>query len=162
MNLKRCNPLARTLLVIAAGWLIAACLQAPADEAESTSQAISNGGDGPPDPPPLPPTCDVTRGCSVTYVGGYATTLQSQLRCAQSSRYWAGADSGFLGGIMSSCADTPGNRSVLRAAGYRAFLPGYCNTCLAVPAGRLFVFWSEFVGPGCSSGCTTSPSPSRL
>jgi hypothetical protein len=155
--MNRSTPLARTLLVIAAGWLIASCLQGPADDTESASQAITFDGNGPP-----PPTCDTTPSCSLTFAGGYTTVLQSQLGCLQNLRYMSGANSGFLGGILSSCPDTPANRSALRAAGYRAFLPGYCNTCIGVPAGRLYVFWTEFLGPGCPSSCTTSPTPSQL
>lgn len=110
----------------------------------------------PPDPddPPDPPTCVTLVGCSFQFVGGTSTNpLSAQLHCGQQYRYMNGFHAGVLGGIGSFCPDSVGNRTILAAHHMAGFRAGYCDTCLTVPTGKLFVFWTEFVGPGCPSGC---------
>jgi hypothetical protein len=143
--------------VVAGGWLGLGCVPAPDEETVSLSQAIGSGSDEPPDPPPLPPVCEVTPGCVLNFAGGFQSPLQSQLHCTETYTYYNGSPGGrFLGGLGSFCRDTSFNRNRLR--GYPAFLPGYCATCLDVPTGWLFVFWQTTTGPQCPSSCSpTAP-----
>lgn len=110
-------------------------------------------------PPNLPTLCYSSPGCSLTYLGGYVTTLQQALGCSQTYRYWSNATAGFMGGRASYCADTTTNRSLLRSSGYRIYEPGYCNDCLDIPETKMFVFWEEWWGPGCPSSCAPGNSP---
>lgn len=80
--------------------------------------------------------------------------LPQQLGCGAVYLYRNGAPDGiFVGGHGSFCPDSPATRQVLhdqRKLGYR---PGYCESCLGVPPGQVFVFWDMLAGPSCPSGC---------
>jgi hypothetical protein len=83
--------------------------------------------------------------------------LRAQLGCGALFLYDSGATFGVLGGVGSFCPDSSANRALLHARGKRGYLPGYCQTCIGVPAGMLFVFWRVNVGPSCPSGCLPGP-----
>jgi hypothetical protein len=138
---------------------MAGCLSAPPPTTESRSQEVKNGPDDPPDPDP-DPVCTATPSCTFTFIGGYQSTLQQQLGCSQSYRYMNGFPAGFMGGIGFFCPNTSTVRNLFHS--YAAFAPGYCDDCVTVPASKIFVFWTEFVGPGCPSGCSPGPYPSPL
>jgi len=137
---------------------VAGCLSEPPPTTESRSQEVRNGSDDPPDPEPDPPVCTTTPHCSLTFIGGYNSTAQSQLGCSQNYRYTNGYPAGFLGGIGAFCPNTTTVRNLFHAPG---FPPGYCDGCITVPANKIFLFWVEFVGPGCPSGCATGPYPGQ-
>jgi len=85
--------------------------------------------------------------------------LQQQLGCGPVYQYKNGFESGVTGGNGSFCPDTVDTRAVLHAQGRRGYGPGYCETCLGVPDGQLFVLWMETIGPSCPSGCTPGNPP---
>jgi hypothetical protein len=87
---------------------------------------------------------------------------QSLLGCGPVYRWSNGANAGILGGVGSYCPDTPSNRQYLHDNGLTGFSSGYCDTCLNVPCGQLFVFWSYFVGPTCPSSCTYGSGAGRF
>ena len=165
--------LARRVLLTALGWqmnktalhwlLVAitgtatACVATPIDNGADQSE-LGIGDDGPPDPPD-PPVC-VTNTCTKTYDGGYVTTLQQQLGCSQTYRYKTNKSAGFLGGLGSFCPTTAIN--ILRTYHYHGFAAGYCDHCITVPTNKVFVFWTEWYGPGCPGGCEPGPSPGPI
>ena len=114
--------------------------------------------------PPPPPAC--TNQCTelpqCTFGYSYEDSsdpLQKQLGCSPVYRYTNGANSGILGGVGSFCPDTAANRKILHDKGRKGYAHGYCDTCLNVPCGKLFVFWSFMIGPGCPSGCRIGTAP---
>lgn len=112
----------------------------------------------PPGTTTIPPTCTTScverPRCSFQSAWDDAgDPLQAQLGCGPVFQYRNGANSGILGGTGSFCTDSPANRQVLHDAHKRGYPPGYCETCLGVPAGKVFVFWTEAIGPSCPSGC---------
>ncbi len=139
---------------------MAGCLSEPPPTTESSSQEVRNGSDDPPDPEPDPPVCVHRQGCSLTFLGGYNSTTQSQLGCSQNYRYWNGYPAGFMGGIGAFCPNTSTVRSIFH--GYGIQPSGYCDECLTVPTNKVFIFWTYILGPGCPSGCTPGPYPSPL
>jgi hypothetical protein len=166
------TPSLRCLLAIApiAG-IIVACGNAPETTSQSASQdpLMIAGGDLapppvkrlPPPPPPPPPqpaacmsTCTDLPQCSFGYsYEDSGDPTQKTLGCSPVYRYMNGANSGILGGVGSFCPDTPDNRQYLHDHNYSGFTSGYCDTCLNVPCGKIFVFWSYFIGPSCPSSC---------
>jgi hypothetical protein len=74
--------------------------------------------------------------------------------CGPVFEYWSGGK-GFFGGTGSFCTDSPYNQAILKANHMYGFPPGYCETCMGVPDGKVFVFWGDRAGPApsCSSGC---------
>jgi hypothetical protein len=83
--------------------------------------------------------------------------LAKQLGCGPVFQYSRGGK-GFFGGTGSFCPDSPGNRAVLHANQKYGFPPRYCETCMGVPDGKIFVFWTRDAGPSpsCPSGCPYS------
>ncbi len=94
--------------------------------------------------------------CSFRYAWdeGPNDPLWKQLGCGPVFQYHNGHSSGIMGGNGSFCPDSPTTRKVLHDDHKRGYLPGYCETCLGVPAGQIFVFWSQTIGPSCPSGCS--------
>lgn len=84
--------------------------------------------------------------------------LQSQLGCGPLYRYENG-EKGGDNGIGSFCPDTPVNRKILHDSGKHGYGAGYCQSCLGVPAGKIFVFWKLFDQPSCPSGCAPGAPP---
>jgi hypothetical protein len=116
----------------------------------------------PPLPPPLPPPargaggCIEMDGCSFKSAWPDSNNpLQKQLGCGPVFQYFNGAGQGILGGTGSFCPDTPANRKLLHQKGLTGHHAGYCETCMGVPADKIFVFWDYFMGPSCPSGCRT-------
>ena len=70
--------------------------------------------------------------------------------------YMNGFVRGVHGGFGSFCPDTPDARKALHDSKKRGYLPGHCETCLGVPAGWIFVLWTETEVPSCPSGCSPS------
>jgi hypothetical protein len=153
-RLHEATDVKRIVMVVLGGLISAACIS-PLPETESRVQDLGSGSD-PGDPPPV---CDDTPGCSLTYQGGYASSLQQQLRCGQDYYYLDGASGGFMGGIGSYCPDSSAVRTALASHHIHFVDSTYCATCLSVPLGKLFVFWNEFWGPGCPSSCVNLPAP---
>jgi len=88
--------------------------------------------------------------------------LQRSLGCGPSYMYLEHLDSGAGStplGVGSFCPDTPTSRIILHNRGKRGYFAGYCDTCLCVPAGQIFVFWRIEVGPTCPSGCQNRLPP---
>lgn len=81
-----------------------------------------------------------------------------KLGCGPVLRYFGGGGAGWLGGLGTYCPD---DKAVRDAAGM-GFVGPYCDGCLKVPAGQIFVIWESFVGPNCPSGCPISPSPTQI
>jgi|GEM_PF-3515943 len=106
--------------------------------------------------------CESTPRCSLTPFPLNRDPLQVALGCGPTTEYENGYSIGFMGGEGSFCVDTAFNRKTLHAAGKSAFLPGYCSTCLTVPAGQLYVIWTPLEGPGCPSSCAPGTAPTRL
>ena len=69
-----------------------------------------------------------------------------------------GAGNGLLGGLGSVCPDTKAVRDYVHEPGHMhlGIVGAYCDGCLKIPAGHLFVFWEIFIGPNCPSGCPHS------
>lgn len=104
--------------------------------------------------------CFAMPGCSNTaYVTPYVNSLQSQLGCGPTRRFSTGAGAGFLGGLASFCPDNWWTRAQLHNTPYRGWIGAYCNECIDVPAGQMFVFWTSWTGPGCPGGCEPMPPP---
>src|SRR5258707_1337039 len=102
----------RGFLLITVTGLATACAVTPEADPESTSQELTKGDDGPPEPPD-PRVCATTPGCTfVPNSVAVVSPLQGQLLCGSARRYTSGAPAGFLGGIGSFCPDTPTVRSV--------------------------------------------------
>jgi hypothetical protein len=122
--------------LLAAAFLIAACMR---------PQSAPQG------------TCDERPHCSF---GPDPETpgnpLQQQLHCGPIHRYVGGDKAGFAA-VGSFCPDSPATRRILHDNEKRGYLPGYCDTCLTVPAGQVFAFWKFFDGPSCPSGCVPGP-----
>jgi hypothetical protein len=141
--------------------LSAGCAIDPTDTGGEESE-IGKGDDGPPDPPeppPPPPSCASLPSCTNTaWVVPYVTTLQQQLGCNTTRRFTTGIPGGFMGGLGSFCPDTPYVRAMLHNH-YRGWTRPYCNDCIHIPAGKLWVFWIEYLGPGCPGGCEPAPPP---
>jgi hypothetical protein len=78
--------------------------------------------------------------------------LQAQLGCGPLYRYQNG-EKGGDNGLGSFCPDSPATRKTLHDAGKHGYLPGYCQSCLGVPADKIFVFWKLFDQPSCPSTC---------
>jgi hypothetical protein len=107
-------------------------------------------------PPPVGKASCVERPhCSFRYAWdeGPNDPLWKQLGCGPVFQYMNGHSAGILGGNGSFCPDSTSNRKVLHDNHKRGYLPGYCETCLGVPDGQIFVFWSQTIGPSCPSGC---------
>jgi hypothetical protein len=84
--------------------------------------------------------------------------LQNQLGCGPIYRNENG-ERGGDNGIGSFCPDSPANRKLLHNSAKHGYLAGYCQSCLGVPAGKLFVFWKLFDQPSCPSGCAPGAPP---
>jgi hypothetical protein len=150
----RCRQAVRGFVVmIGLGGLATACV-APIPESTSAAQALGSGSDEPPDPPPV---CEDRPRCTLDFEGG-SLSLQIQLHCSKTYRYWSGGNGGFLGGIGSYCPDNLATRTALRNHHIRGYASDYCDDCLSIPAGNLFAFWNEFSGPSCPSSCVDPPS----
>jgi hypothetical protein len=155
-------------VVVAGMSLITACqLAADLGAVPSGSADLpSRPGDRPADPPKasraagLPGGCVERPGCSIAIFGEPSGVLQQQLGCSATYEYDFGP--GFEAAIGSFCVDSPGNRQILHDHERRGFFGGYCETCLGVPAGKIFVFWADVLGPTCPSGCAPAPLPARI
>jgi hypothetical protein len=130
--------------------LFAGCV-APTDTDDS--EALSRG-DEPAEQCTSMPACSNT-----PYITPYINALQRQLGCDTTRRFTTGVSAGFIGGLGSFCPDTAYVRSQLRAGHYRGWESSYCNDCIEVRGGQLFVFWTIFMGPGCPGGCEPMPPP---
>jgi hypothetical protein len=153
----------RSLLVLApVAVAIAACGSAPEPQTESTEAPLSVGGIVP-QPRPRPPLCwDVytpNAGCSIYALDGATNPTQQLLGCGPIYGYHNGANAGILGGTGSFCPDTPSNRAYLHDHNFTGFGGGYDDSCIVVPCGQIFVFWSYFMGPNCPSSCHTVSGP---
>ena len=126
-------------------------------QSESALSAVKVGGDVPPivekfppPPPPPPPTCPAVHPqCSAQPLGwtGPLTDDASAYGCGQFYHYLTGTSQGVLGGVVALC---PNTRSVRAHFGFLV----ECRDCLpAAPAGTVYVYLEEFVGPGCQYGC---------
>jgi hypothetical protein len=121
---------------------------------------VSRGELDRPPPGPLPPLCYAMPNCSSEdYVTPYYSSLQRQLGCGTTVRFSTGATAGFLGGLASFCPDNWWTRYQLRNNHLRGWANPYCNDCLTIPPGQLFVFWTTWTGPGCPGGCEPMPPP---
>jgi hypothetical protein len=141
--------------------LATGCVIDPSDVG-SAEHEIGRGDDGFPDPGPIQ-LCESTPNCSNTaYIIPYINDLQRQLNCGTTRRYVSGGQAGFLGGLGSLCPDSPSIRTILRNSFRRGWVAPYCNDCINVPAGKIFVFWTEWSGPGCTSGCEPMPFPGNF
>jgi len=88
--------------------------------------------------------------------------LAKQLGCGPEYKYTSNR-SRVSEGIGSFCPDSPDNRKVLHDHKLTGYLPGYCDTCLKVPAGQIFVFWFLWaVDPSCTSTCGNGPAPAPI
>jgi|SRR4051812_5539906 hypothetical protein len=123
---------------IALALVTSACVASPPDGAtESEAEA------------PLTGSCVVHKDCSFGTAPGPMTPLELQLGCDGRYRYRSGLGDGGGG---SFCPDTP----QARLLGLGSWLPpGYCDACITVPAGHIFVyFWLGHEQPLCPSGCS--------
>jgi hypothetical protein len=135
----------------------------PAPDPGGTTTPAPDGGTTTPAPDPVG-SCVTRPGCALSQIEGPSSDpLQGQLGCGPAFRYQSGATFGFHGGVGSFCPDSPGNRAILHQRLKIGYLPGYCDSCLKVPPGTLFVFWTAGgppTGPSCPSGC--APTPGRF
>lgn len=161
--------LRRLLVLVPLTALLAACSSAQEPRTESSEDALSLGGIAPAPtairlpPPPPPPTCfsslTPNPGCSLYSLPGATNATQQLLGCGQIYGYHNGANAGVLGGTGLFCPDTAANRAYLHDHHFSGFGAGYDDTCIQVPCGQIFVFWSYFVGPNCPSSCHTVSGP---
>ena len=133
--MKSTSSMLRLALVLATS----ACVTSPPDSTmESEAEAALTGN------------CFVHPHCSGGGVpsGAPATPLEAQLGCSGRAGYSSG-----LGdtGAGSFCPDTPQARQL----GMGVFLhAGYCDECITVPAGQIFVYFFRVQQPPlCPSGC---------
>ncbi len=130
------RPTERALVVLVAGTSLLACMPPQNPSADS---------------------CGPRPGCSFAPDSTTpANPLQQQLHCGPIYRYVGGSKAGFAG-VGSFCPDTPETRRILHDNQKRGYLPGYCESCMGVPPGEIFVFWKLFDGPSCPSGCFPGP-----
>jgi hypothetical protein len=104
--------------------------------------------------------CVERPGCSIELDGDPPGVLQQQLGCGVNYTYSFGDR--FEAAMGSFCIDSPANRQILHDHQRRGFFGGYCESCLGVPAGKIFVFWAIVEGPTCPSGCAPPPLPAPL
>ena len=104
---------------------------------------------------PRPPCLDRSASVVGTINPWPDDPLWKQLGCGPVYTFSTGTSEGFLGGIGSFCPDSPDGRAHLY--GKLIFFPGYCETALGVPDGKIFVFWKTYEkpqsNPSCPSGC---------
>lgn len=152
----RCKQAVHAFVMILLAGPVTACV-APGLESTSRAQEIGTDSDELPEVPPA--GCEILPRCSLTYEGGYIHPLQAKLRCSQTYAYRTGG-SGFGGGQGSFCPDFPAVRTGLHDAHFVGYTSDYCGTCLDIPVGKLFVFWTVMdpPGPGCPSSCVDLPS----
>ena len=122
---------------------------AEGDEAVDTTRSLS-AADGPSD-------CPDGLCCSLQPDPIEPDPLQLQLGCGPTYQYRKGTGPDLLVGWGSFCPDSLANRRILHDRGKRGYLPGYCESCLCVPAGQIFVFWGFADDPTCPSGCGPMP-----
>lgn len=66
-------------------------------------------------------------------------------------------------GSGSFCTSSADNQKVLHDSQKSGYLAGYSDTCLSVPAGKVFVFWViDHAPPNCPSTCVDGPGPTPL
>jgi hypothetical protein len=154
--------------------VLVSCTAAPADDVESTDDALKKQNLGeelappkpnkPPvkDPPGLAcglknPSCTYTPGdAELNWLSPENDADRIAFGCDPAFRYTNGAGAGFLGGIFSRCPDTPAMRERF-PTGYGS---KYCDKCLPPPGhGKIYVMWLAFVGPNCPSGCQIGTPP---
>ena len=153
---------------------VVACTAAPVEDAESSDDALkkldANGELGPikpkkppvKDPPGLAcglknPSCQVTpSSAEIDWLSPEDNAVRIELGCQPAFHYLSGANAGFLGGILSKCPDT----KAVRARFNLGYGSDFCDKCIP-PAGtgKVYVFWSAFVGPNCPSGCNMGEPP---
>lgn len=150
----------RTTCVAVVAVFATGCLEvAPPDEDPAevavSTQEIDDDPDDPPEVEP-PPVCQSMPGCSLSWQsGGYPEAWVQQIGCGGSYMYSYGRQiAGLFGVVGRFCPNTTTVRNTLRNHGYTAWYePGYCSTCLNVPATKIFVPFIGMSGPGCTSGC---------
>jgi hypothetical protein len=101
--------------------------------------------------------------CSLTPLPDYQVSpeMQEKLKnfgCGPFFHYGTGNGNGILGGNGTYCKDTP----ALRATHPMGYGPGYCDGCLKVPPGEIFVLWTTAIGPNCPNGCPMDNDPDRF
>ena len=179
MNLPETTPMAfrfsRIALVLPLALVVAcsAATEPTVEDAEATQESLQKGGVTPrPLPPkhlpplPLPPKPEPEQpsyehACTVetwAYLPAQDEALRVSLGCDPAIRYFNGASAGWLGGIGALCPNTP----ALRAHFHGGFGPDYCDDCLHAPPGKVYVFFSGFMGPNCPSGCRLGVGPGPI
>lgn len=104
--------------------------------------------------------------CSVA-PWAYSKELNDKARrlgCGEVLHYSPGTGNGFLGGHGSICPETKAVRDYLREPGHLhiGYQGPYCDGCIKVPAGHLFVFWDGEIGPNCPNGCPNRGGPKDI
>jgi hypothetical protein len=161
MNQTRIHHIARTIAPVASSAFLFGCVVDPTPLAPATtSSAVTTLN---------PSQCEERPACAfspapttvLTTLTPADRAVLDALSCGPIYSYTSGANQGFLRGIGSFCADSTANRHLLHDNLKAGFHPGYCQSCLGVPAGKLFVFWTveSSEGPNCPSTCREAPGP---
>jgi hypothetical protein len=98
--------------------------------------------------------CVKTDGCTLTPFDDPANAaLRAQLSCEPMSLYRA-VHPGAL------CPDTGDNRRILHDHHLTGYVAGYCDACLTVPDGKIFVLFvlAHPPPPNCPSTCAPAPT----
>ncbi len=150
MNRIRVGDVARTGM-LAVAWMAMAC--GSSDDAVPPQDA-QIALDSSPDAQAPQAGCVERLPCSFVREDpkGPEDPLQTQLGCGVAYVYTSADPLNAWVGTGSFCPDSQANRDVLRGNGQLGYLPGYCDTCLGIPPGKIFVFW-KLDGPNCPSSC---------
>jgi len=147
-----------SVIPIAIAWSIAACGDSNGRVDPRPDAPDVRDGPNAPDASIPSRTCTKQVGCSF----GPATTdprdpIQIQLGCGPAFGYESRDPANPWLGTGSFCPDSPDARRVLHDNRKLGYLPGYCETCMGVPADQIFVFWGQLNGPNCPSSCGPQP-----
>jgi hypothetical protein len=138
----------------------------PSDGASSSAEELAKAPEAPLawKPSPFCSACEERPYRSFAYAWddappGKPEAAQKELGCGPVYRYSNGSNQGIIQYTGSFCPDTREARAYIHAQKLTAWAHPYCDQCLTIPCGKLFVLWGFAIGPGCPSGCRSYPAP---